>query len=159
MSLRFVFLVLAALFTAFTLEHLPMPELLDWLQPRWVNLLVMILVLHQPRIFGLWLAWPLGLLLDIEHGVPLGLNVSILLIQVFILQLTHRRLVLFHFIQQMLLVFLLVALGQVIHYWALMLMTGASNPVLLWQPALVSALLWPWVYGLAHLLVTRMRTP
>lgn len=158
MTVRHTLLVLAAMFTAFMLEHLPMPELLSWLQPSWVSLLTMVLVLHQPRIFGLWLAWPLGLLLDTEQAVPLGLHVSIFLVQIYLLQLTYRRVVLFHFIQQMAVVFLLVALGQVIHYWALLLMTGAAQPVLLWQPALVSAALWPWVYGLAHLLLIRMRS-
>ncbi|ASP38732.1 rod shape-determining protein MreD [Bacterioplanes sanyensis] len=158
MSLSHVVLTLAATFLAFVLEHLPMPELLSWLEPNWVSLLVMVLVIFQPRIFGLWLAWPLGLMLDTEQGAPFGLNVCVLLVQIFALQLMHRRVVLFHFVQQMAVVFLLIALGQVVYYWAMVLMTGDGKPVLLWQPALVSAALWPWVYGLTHLLLIRMRS-
>ena len=72
MQIRAVILTLLLVFAGFVLEHLPMPDLLSWLQPLWLLLLISILVLHAPHQFGLWLAIPLGLMLDVENHQLLG---------------------------------------------------------------------------------------
>lgn len=138
----------STLFLAFVLERLPMPDILDWLQPSWVILAVTILVLRAPTLFGLWLSIPLGLMLDAERGSFLGLHVLIIALHIYLLQVLYKRIVMFNFIQQMAVVFLLVVLQQMLTYWVLSVLTNSTRPVDLWLPALTSALMWPWVYAL-----------
>ena len=138
----------STLFLAFVLERLPMPEILSWLQPAWVILAVTILVLRAPTLFGLWLAIPLGLMLDAEHGSYLGLHILIIALHIYLLQVLYKRIVMFNFIQQMAVVFLLVVLQQMLTYWVLSVLTNSTRPVDLWLPALTSAMMWPWVYAL-----------
>ncbi|UTW48096.1 rod shape-determining protein MreD [Bacterioplanoides sp. SCSIO 12839] len=138
----------STLFLAFVLERLPMPEILSWLQPAWVILAVTILVLRAPTLFGLWLAIPLGLMLDAERGSYLGLHILIIALHIYLLQVLYKRIVMFNFIQQMAVVFLLVVLQQMLTYWVLSVLTNSTRPVDLWLPALTSAMMWPWVYAL-----------
>ncbi|WP_419812147.1 rod shape-determining protein MreD [Bacterioplanoides sp.] len=138
----------STLFLAFVLERLPMPDILDWLQPSWVILAVTILVLRAPTLFGLWLSIPLGLMLDAERGSFLGLHILIIALHIYLLQVLYKRIVMFNFIQQMAVVFLLVVLQQMLTYWVLSVLTNSTRPVDLWLPALTSALMWPWVYAL-----------
>ncbi len=156
MSVRALILTLSSLFLAFVLEHLPMPELLIWLQPPWMLLLVTILVLHAPHRFGLWLAIPVGLMMDVENHQLLGLNVLLLGVHIVVLQLFLRRLEMFHFLQLTAVVALLVVLHQVMTFWAIALVSENQAPVLVWQPALVSALVWPWLYAITYMAMKRL---
>lgn len=151
MNIRYLLVIASTLFIAFTLEHLPMPDILSWLQPAWVVLAVTILVLRTPQSIGLWLAIPLGLMLDAEQGSYLGLNVLILSLHIYLLQRLYKRVSMFNFAQQMGVVFLLVALHQVLRFWVLSTLTDDARPVEIWHPALTSALMWPWVYALVSM--------
>lgn len=157
MDIRTILLIATTLFFAFVLEHLPMPDMLSWLQPAWVVLAVTILVLHEPKIFGLWLALPLGLMLDAEHGSFLGLHILTLAVHIYLLQILYKRISMFNFVQQMAVVFLLVALQQLLSFWVLSLLTDSVRPIDLWTPALTSALVWPWVYALVHIAMRKIR--
>ncbi len=126
MQIRAVILTLLLVFAGFVLEHLPMPDLLSWLQPLWLLLLISILVLHAPHQFGLWLAIPLGLMLDVENHQLLGLNV------------------------------LTLGVHQVLQFWAVALVSENRTPVAIWEPALVSGLVWPWLYALLHVSMKRL---
>lgn len=68
MTLQQFVLGACAFFVAFVFEHLPMPDLLSWLQPQWALLAVTLLVLNAPKVYGLWLAVPAGLMMDAEAG-------------------------------------------------------------------------------------------
>ena len=65
MKLQVIVYVFIMLFVAFVLEHLPLPEVLYLFQPAWVMLVVTAMVLFAPNIFGLLLALPVGLMLDV----------------------------------------------------------------------------------------------
>lgn len=157
MDFRTLLVFATSVFLAFTLQRLPMPEILSWLQPAWVTMAVTILVLRAPQVFGLWLALPLGLMLDAEQGSYLGLHVLLLTLHIYLLQVMYKRVAMFNFIQQTGVVFLLVALQQLLTYWALWLLTEDSRPVDIWRPALTSALMWPWVYALVSLAMRKVR--
>ena len=157
MDFRILLLFATTLFTAFMLEHLPMPDILSWLQPAWVVLAVTILLLRAPQYFGLWLAIPLGLMLDAEQGSFLGLNVLTLTIHIYLLQVLFKRVSMFNFAQQMAVVFLLVALQQIISFWALSALTDTTRPIDIWRPALTSALMWPWVYALVSIALRKLQ--
>ena len=157
MDFRTLLVFATTLFLAFVLERMPMPDILSWLQPAWVMLAVTILVLRAPQWFGLWLALPLGLMLDAEHGSYLGLHVLTLVIHIYLLQVLYKRISIFNFVQQMALIFLLVALQQMLMYWALSVLTDSQRPIEIWGPALTSALMWPWVYALVSIAMRKMR--
>jgi len=157
MDFRTLLLIATTLFIAFVLEHLPMPDILSWLQPAWVLMAVTILVLRAPNMFGLWLAVPLGLMLDAEHGSFLGLHVLTLTVHIYVLQALYKRISIFNFAQQMAIIFLLVALQQVLSFWALSALTDTTQPVDIWRPAFTSALMWPWVYALVSIAMRKVR--
>ena len=56
----------------------------------------------------------------------------------------------FNFLQQTGVIFLLVGVQQLLVYWSVALVSEQVTPVSLWTPALTSALVWPWVYALGH---------
>ncbi|MDK2778551.1 MAG: rod shape-determining protein MreD [Pseudomonadota bacterium] len=156
MDIRAVILIGCGLFLAFVLEHLPMPDILLWLQPSWVLLAVTLMVLSAPATFGLWLALPLGLLLDVEHHSLLGTHILTLVVHIGLLQLLYRRMVMFNFLQQTGVVFVLVMVQQLLIYWGVALVSENVAPVTLWGPALTSALVWPWAYALTHFVMSRL---
>lgn len=156
MNIRALILAATGLFIAFMLEHLPMPDLLLWLQPAWVLMVITLLVMFAPQTAGLWIAFPLGLMLDVEQSTLLGTHILTLAIHIFLLQVLYRRMVMFNFLQQTGVVFLLVAVQQLLVYWAGALVSETMGPVPLWGPALTSALVWPWVYGLTHIIMVRL---
>ncbi|WP_430461369.1 rod shape-determining protein MreD [Thalassolituus sp. LLYu03] len=156
MNIRSFILVATALFLAFMFEHLPMPDVLLWLQPSWVLLIITLLVLQAPSVFGLWVALPFGLMLDVEHHSLLGTHIVTLAVHVFLLQILYRRMMMFHFLQQTGVVFLLVAIQQLLMYWSVALVSENMAPIALWGPALTSALVWPWVSAISHAVLVRM---
>lgn len=151
MNIQSIFFAALLLFLAYVMEHLPMPGLLSWLQPAWVLLVLTALIMHSPSTFTLWLAIPLGLLLDIEHSSYLGLHVAALSIHIYVLQLLYRRIAVFNFLQVLIIVALLIALHQLFMVWAVIALTDNSQPLPMIQTTLTSALLWPWIYGLTRL--------
>ncbi|GAA6144593.1 rod shape-determining protein MreD [Thalassolituus maritimus] len=158
MKLHSIAYVLLALFVAFVLEHFQLPEVIDWFQPAWVMLVVTAAVLAAPSVFGLWLAIPLGLMLDVEKNTLLGLHVILVAMHIYLLQLLYRRMYLFNVLQQSAVLFLMVLAEQIIHYWAMAVMREDMMPVMLLAPALTSAVLWPWMYVLVYRSLQRMES-
>lgn len=157
MSARAIFFSFFMIFIAFVLEHLPLPVVVDWFQPAWVMLCITALVLFAPNVFGLWLAIPLGLMMDVEQGTLFGLHVVMVTVHILMLQILYRRMFLFNVLQQAIVIMLLIAMQQLIHYWGLLIINGDSRPVLLWMPAFMSAILWPWVYTVGYKSLRRMQ--
>lgn len=156
MKLEAVVYILMMLFLAFMLEHLPMPELISWFQPAWVMLIVTVMVLFAPSAFGLWLAIPLGLMLDTEHGTPLGLHIILVALHIYLLQLLYRRIYLFNVAQQSAVLFLMIMAEQIIHYWAVAVLYEEATPVMLFAPAITTAILWPWLYVVGYRSLKRL---
>lgn len=156
MKLEAVVYILMMLFLAFMLEHLPMPELINWFQPAWVILIVTVMVLFAPGVFGLWVAFPLGLMLDAEHGTPLGLHIILVALHIYLLQLLYRRIYLFNVLQQAAVLFLMVMAEQIIHYWAIAVLREDATPVALFAPAITTAVLWPWLYVVGYRSLKRL---
>ena len=153
--LRVILLILGLLYVGFTLEHLPLPELLNWFQPPWIVLIVSCLVLLAPQYFGLWLSIPVGLLLDVEHQQALGTHTVALAVYITLLLSVLRKLssasqfLSYLVIPAFVLVYQLVICGLA---WAF------SSSVLpqWWQPVLSSFIVWPWLFGLIRFLVPKL---
>lgn len=157
MTLKTFFYVMAMIFIVFVLEHLPVPEIISWFRPAWVTLIVTVFVLRFPQIFGLWLAIPLGLMLDVEKGSLLGLNVVLLVLHIAFLQFLYKRIYLFNILQQCAVIFLLCLGQQAVHFWAVSSIDDDAYPVTLLLPALSTAFMWPWMYVIFYKTLERVQ--
>ena len=100
-------------------------------------------------------AWLLGLAQDVLYGNLLGQNALILGLITFLVLSLHQRLRMFPAWQQCL-VLVVYGLAQLLQLW-LNALTGNRPPTLTFLlPALVSALLWPWVYALLQFVRLRL---
>lgn len=140
------------LFIAFTfliamlLAIIPMPDSLVWFRPEWVLMLLFFWVMMTPHRIAVVGAFFIGLLVDLLSGTLLGMHALLFsLIAFFILYLY----VSIHGLpvwQRALLFFGVLLVYFLLEAWIL---SFTAVSVHLWQilaPAVVSAILWPWVY-------------
>lgn len=121
------------------------PLALDWrwLRPELLCLLAIYWVLRFPQMFGVGMAFVLGLVQDIVQGSLLGQHALALVITIYITQLSIHRLRTYGTVQQIMWVFLLVAIHELFLYWVSMLLGREALLAYFWAPALVSAIIWP----------------
>jgi len=60
----------------------------------------------------------------------------------------QRRFQIFNLIQQTVFIFIMIMAAQLTIYLLTLVITERQFDVVVWQPALVSALLWPWISSL-----------
>jgi rod shape-determining protein MreD len=130
----------------------PLPQFMEILRPMWLALLMAFWSLELPQKIGMVTAWLLGLCIDVLYGTLLGQNALILTLITFLVLSLQQRMRTFPMWQQSLIVLVVFGLAQLVQLW-LSALTGNRQPTLaLLLPALVSALLWPWVsFGLRGL--------
>lgn len=130
----------------------PLPQFMEIFRPLWLALLLTFWALTLPHKVGMATAWLLGLMEDVLYGTLLGQNALILTLITFLVMTLQQRLRMFPMWQQSLVLLVVFGLAQLAQLW-LSALTGNRQPTLaLVLPALVSALLWPWVsYGLRGL--------
>ncbi|CAN7269940.1 rod shape-determining protein MreD [Pseudomonas sp. LjRoot71] len=138
----FVWLTLAL---ALLLSVASMPKFMELGRPLWLALFLTYWVLALPHRVGMTTAWALGLLADVLNGTLLGQNALILTLITFLVLTLHQRLRMFPMWQQSTVLLVVFGLAQLVQLW-LNALTGSRPPTLAFVlPALVSALLWPWV--------------
>lgn len=129
---------------ALLLSVLPM-GFLDFGRPLWLALFLTYWCLALPHRVGMASAFCVGLLEDVLYGTLLGQNALILTLITWLVLSLHRRLRMFPLWQQSLVLLVVFGLAQLVQLW-LNTLTGNRPPTLLFLlPALISALLWPWV--------------
>lgn len=123
----------------------PLPQFMEILRPLWLALLLAFWALALPHKVGMVTAMCLGLMEDVLYGTLLGQNALILTLITFLVLSLQQRLRMFPMWQQCLVILVIFGLAQLVQLW-LSALTGNRQPTLaLVLPALVSALLWPWV--------------
>ncbi|QKE62137.1 rod shape-determining protein MreD [Aquipseudomonas campi] len=138
----------ASLAFALLLSVAPMPDFMAIGRPLWLALFLSYWALAVPHRLGMVSAWVFGLLADVLNGSLLGLNALVLTLIVFLVLSLQRRLRMFPMWQQSLVLLVVFGLAQLVHLW-LNALTGNRQPTLEFVfPALVSALLWPWVFAI-----------
>ncbi len=144
------------LVAALVLNVAPMPAFLEVGRPLWLMLIVAFWALMLPERLGMAGAWLFGLAQDVLSGTLLGQNGLVLVLVVCMVHALYRRLHMFPVWQQCLVLLVVFGLAQLVQLWLLAL-TGNPPPTLIFVlPALVSALLWPWVYLVLRLLQLRL---
>lgn len=137
--------VLISIIVALALTIVPLPEALAVMRPSFVALVVIYWILNEPRRIGLVTAWLAGLLLDALHGVLLGQHALALTLIGFVTQQLHLRVRVFPMGQQVLTVFMLVAVYEFLLFWADGVSGLAANDWRRWLSVPTSAALWPLV--------------
>jgi len=141
---------------AFLLSVSSMPKFMELGRPLWLALFLTYWVLALPHRVGMTTAWGVGLLADVLNGTLLGQNALILTLINFLVLTLHQRLRMFPMWQQSMVLLVVFGLAQLVQLW-LNALTGSRPPTLAFVlPALVSALLWPWVCTLLRGLHQRL---
>ena len=141
---------------ALLLSVAPMPAFMGTGRPLWLALFLTAWTLALPHRVGMTTAWVLGLAADVLYGTLLGQNALILTFITFLVLSLHQRLRMFPMWQQSLVLLVVFGLAQLVQLW-LNALTGNRPPTLLFiLPALVSALLWPWVYTALRIIRQRL---
>ena len=141
---------------ALLLSVAPMPAFMETGRPLWLALFLTAWTLALPHRVGMTTAWVLGLAADVLYGSLLGQNALILTFIPFLVLSLRQRLRMFPMWQQSLVLLVVFGLAQLVQLW-LNALTGNRPPTLLFiLPALVSALLWPWVYAALRMIRQRL---
>ena len=136
-----------SLVLALLLSVAPMPTFMEVGRPLWPALLLTYWTLALPHRVGMTTAWLVGIAQDVLYGTLLGQNALILALITFLVLALHQRLRMFPMWQQSLVLMVVFGLAQLVQLW-LNALTGNRPPTLLFLlPALVSALLWPWIFA------------
>lgn len=136
----------------------PMPAFLEAGRPMWLALLLSFWTLYLPHRVGMTTAWLLGLALDVLYGTLLGQNALVLVLVSFLIQTLQQRLRMFPAWQQSLVLLVVFGLAQLVQLWLYVLAGNRPPPTLPFLvPALVSALLWPWLFSLLRGARLRLR--
>jgi rod shape-determining protein MreD len=138
----------ATLVLALLLSVGPMPQFMEIGRPLWLALFLSYWVLAVPHRIGMIGAWCMGLVEDVLFGSLLGQNALILTLIIFLVLSLQRRLQMFPMWQQSLVLLVVFGIAQLVQLW-LNALTGNRPPTLAFVlPALISALLWPWVFAI-----------
>ena len=140
--------ILLSLLVALILSALPLPEVAQAWRPEWVVLVLLYWIVALPERIGMGVAWLMGIMLDVLEGSLLGLNALALTVVAYFSLLLYRRVRMFSWLQQALFVFALVALNQILCHWVKGILGSSTQTLMFLLPAIISALLWPWVFVL-----------
>jgi len=148
------FTFLIALF----LTIIPLPDWAQPVRPYWLMLIVIYWVMMLPEYVGVGLAWCAGLFFDVLQGSVLGQYALAMTVIAYLTFKLHYQLRVFPVWQQTIAVFLFISLGQLLILWSNALM-GLTTLAYWhhWLAVLISALLWPWLYGALHAYQIRYR--
>lgn len=123
----------------------PTVPFMEIFRPLWLALLLAFWTLHLPHKVGMTTAFVLGLAEDVLYGTLLGQNALVLVLITFLVLSLQQRLRMFPMWQQSLVILVIFGLAQLVQLW-LSALTGNRQPTLaLVWPAVISALLWPWI--------------
>lgn len=130
---------------ALLLSVAPMPSFMEIGRPLWLALFMTYWTLALPHRVGMTTAWLLGLGADVLYGTLLGQSALVLTLITFMVVSLQQRLRMFPVWQQSMVLLVVFGLAQLVQLW-LHTLTGNRPPTLVFVlPALVSALLWPWI--------------
>lgn len=132
---------------ALILSVVPMPSPFDAGRPMWLAMVVAYWVMALPHRVGLLTAWVTGLAADVLFGELFGQNALVLVLVAWLILLLYQRIRRFPLWQQSLVMLPVLGIAQMVALW-LNSLAGNRPPTLLYLlPAVISAVLWPWVFS------------
>lgn len=141
------FLIFLTFLVAFILTIFPLPGWAAAIRPEWVAMTVIYWCIALPDRVGVFIAWVVGLMLDVTSGAVLGQHAFALSLIALLSLKLHLRIRLFPLWQQALSILLLVTLHQMVILWIKGFVGQSTQTWGYWMPSLSSMLLWPVVYS------------
>ena len=140
-------LIWASYLVGLLLSVAPMPGFMEVGRPLWLAMFITYWILAVPQRVSMTVTWLLGLAMDVLYGVLLGQHALTLTLIAFLMLTLQQRVRMFPLWQQSLVLLVVFGLAQLVQLW-LNALAGNRPPTLAFlMPALVSALLWPWVFA------------
>ena len=134
------------LIVALLLSVMPMPEHLETARPLWLALVLTFWAMNYPHQVGLLTAWCFGIAQDVLYGTLFGQHALALILVVFLVLTLQQRLKVLPLWQQSFALLVIYGLAQLILLW-LSTLSGMRPEITYYAvPAVVSCLLWPWLY-------------
>lgn len=138
-------LVLGSFMLAIILTFIPLPSWAEAFRPEWIILVAIYWSMTIPQTFGLGSAWCSGLIIDVLRSTLLGQHALGFAITAAIAVRVHYRLGNYSYLQQMLLVALLLLPYMSLNLWIHGALDESPETWLYWMPVITSALCWPLV--------------
>ena len=149
--------ILLSLLVAYVLAIVPLPPWANAGRPAWVALVLIYWVIAQPHRVGVISGWLAGLMLDALLGNVLGQHALALAVIAYTTYVLHLRLRVFPIWQQCLAIVVLVGIYMLVNLMIMRAVYMTAWTMLYWLPAVVSALMWPWVMLVLDALQSRFR--
>jgi rod shape-determining protein MreD len=140
-----VWTIFASLVAALVLVAIPLPDWAVPWRPAWATLVLIHWCLAAPQTVGMGVAWTVGLLTDALTGTLLGQHALGMTLVADLVLRSQQRLRVFPLWHQAVVVFLLVSMHQSVSLWVNGIQGMPTRGDLVWLPALVSGVLWPWM--------------
>jgi len=146
-SLRFKGGMLLALsfVIALSLMLLPLPHWALWYRPDWLCLTLIYWIFELPQRVGIFIAWVLGIILDVLNNTVLGTHAFAFIILAYLCLSLHLRIRVYPLMQQALSIFILLMIYHAILFLLFGMLGQAFSFWMIFLPALSSSILWPWV--------------
>ncbi|MEM7294179.1 MAG: rod shape-determining protein MreD [Pseudomonadota bacterium] len=145
--LRNVWVIPGTFVIAFVLVILPLPEWAQALRPEWVSMVALYWCLAIPRVFGVALAWIIGLILDVAHGSLLGQHAFGLCTIAYFASRFHQQIRLAPLSQQAVIITVFLVIKQTLVLWVYGVIGQLpDNIVFYYIPSFLALLLWPWAF-------------
>ncbi|MHA7880850.1 MAG: rod shape-determining protein MreD [Saccharospirillum sp.] len=152
-----LWVVALSFFVAYVLATVPLPQVFALARPDWVGLCLIFWVLILPERIGVFVAFFIGILQDVLMGTFLGTFAFAYSVLAYLVLILHQRLRMYPLLQQALVVFMFIALGQVLVQWTKELFGNGLTGEMHLLPSVVSAFLWPWIFVMLRALQIRFR--
>jgi rod shape-determining protein MreD len=131
---------------AIMLTALPLPDwAVNW-RPDWVVVVLIYWCMAVPDRIGIFIAWFLGLLLDVQQGNVLGQNALGMILIALLTINSYQRMRTYPLLQQAVLVCFYLLLYKLVMLLILVCMGLNKSDWTYWMPAITSMLLWPWLF-------------
>lgn len=135
---------------AMVLAVFPVSESLMWLKPNFIVLTLIYWVLKVPKFVGIYVAFGLGIFLDLLLYRTLGISSLALCVVVYLTNLLRAKLSTFCIWQQALTVLLLVGFYQLILVWHYLFEGNCSINIYFWLTIIVNVIFYPVIYFFLH---------
>ena len=145
---RAAWVIAVTYLAALVLSIWPLPHWAEIFRPIWVPLVTVYWCLWLPERVGVITAFAAGLLVDALTGTLLGEHALALVLVAWSTLWLHLQVRVYPWWQQCFVVLCIMLLYSFVLFWVDGMLGYTVGAGLRWTPAVVSALLWPWVLQL-----------
>ena len=138
--------ILLSFIFSFMLAIIPLPGWATAWRPDWVALVLIYWCIAIPQRVGVATGWFVGLIYDVLRDTLLGQHALSLCFIAYVSVKWHRQVRLFPLWQQAIGVFGLLTFTHLVEAWFYKMLGHSQLESAFIYPALISTILWPWVF-------------